>query len=232
MEHPLDDLGDDQKTATQITLTEKVFGWLRGKILPALAPDSTKEAPISPGYPPENEHEFMGSSSSPEPLASPERFQASPLVPMHPGRNYEDESEADLDPFECDPDSLDPVAILPAEEGKYETIRRAESNNNNVDADYSKETRDSGSSERQMSGSDNSDSETEEEPSTAIRANFHTSDRTWANVLMRKMMFVSGENAEPSVDTTALVEQIVKQQVQEMVCSAYYSFSYLILIEL
>jgi Transcription initiation factor IID, 18kD subunit len=32
-----------------------------------------------------------------------------------------------------------------------------------------------------------------------------------------KMMFVSGETTEPSVDTTTLVEQIVQQQVQEMV---------------
>jgi hypothetical protein len=31
-------------------------------------------------------------------------------------------------------------------------------------------------------------------------------------------MFVSGETAEPSTETTTLIEQIVQQQVQEMVC--------------
>lgn len=31
------------------------------------------------------------------------------------------------------------------------------------------------------------------------------------------MMFVSGETAEPSTETTALIEEIVRQQVVEMV---------------
>lgn len=33
-----------------------------------------------------------------------------------------------------------------------------------------------------------------------------------------KMMFVSGETAEPSVETTTLIEDIVRQQVVEIVC--------------
>lgn len=36
----------------------------------------------------------------------------------------------------------------------------------------------------------------------------------------RKMMFVSGETAEPSVETTTLIEDIVRQQVVEIVCSS------------
>lgn len=32
------------------------------------------------------------------------------------------------------------------------------------------------------------------------------------------MMFVSGETAEPSVETTTLIEEIVRQQVVEIVC--------------
>lgn len=38
--------------------------------------------------------------------------------------------------------------------------------------------------------------------------------------LLRKMMFVSGETAEPSVETTTLIEDIVRQQVVEIVCHA------------
>lgn len=38
----------------------------------------------------------------------------------------------------------------------------------------------------------------------------------------RKMMFVSGETAEPSVETTTLIEDIVRQQVVEIVCSFPY----------
>ena len=34
---------------------------------------------------------------------------------------------------------------------------------------------------------------------------------------LRQMMFVSGETAEPSAETTSLVEEIVRQQVIEMV---------------
>lgn len=35
--------------------------------------------------------------------------------------------------------------------------------------------------------------------------------------LLRQMMFVSGETAEPSVETTTLIEEIVRQQVVEIV---------------
>lgn len=43
----------------------------------------------------------------------------------------------------------------------------------------------------------------------------------------RKMMFVSGETAEPSVETTTLIEDIVRQQVVEIVCSfPYYVVNY------
>lgn len=37
--------------------------------------------------------------------------------------------------------------------------------------------------------------------------------------LLHQMMFVSGETAEPAVDTTTLIEEIVRQQVVEIVCS-------------
>lgn len=35
---------------------------------------------------------------------------------------------------------------------------------------------------------------------------------------IRQMMFVSGETAEPSIETTTLIEDIVRQQVVEIVC--------------
>lgn len=38
--------------------------------------------------------------------------------------------------------------------------------------------------------------------------------------LLRQMMFVSGETAEPSPETTTLIEEIVRQQVVEIVCSS------------
>lgn len=34
---------------------------------------------------------------------------------------------------------------------------------------------------------------------------------------IQQMMFVSGETAEPSVETTTLIEEIVRQQVVEIV---------------
>ena len=34
---------------------------------------------------------------------------------------------------------------------------------------------------------------------------------------VKQMMFVSGETAEPSADTTGMIEEIVRQQVIEMV---------------
>ena len=42
------------------------------------------------------------------------------------------------------------------------------------------------------------------------------------------MMFVSGETAEPSVETTTLIEDIVRQQVIEIV-SVYFAFDFTIL---
>ena len=44
----------------------------------------------------------------------------------------------------------------------------------------------------------------------------------WQQRLMRalqQMMFVSGETAEVLPDTTSMIEEIVRQQVIEMVCS-------------
>lgn len=38
-----------------------------------------------------------------------------------------------------------------------------------------------------------------------------------ANYLMLKMMYVSGETGEPSVETTSIIEDIVRQQVIEIV---------------
>lgn len=38
--------------------------------------------------------------------------------------------------------------------------------------------------------------------------------------LIHKMMFVSGETAEPSIDTTTLIEDITRQQVIEIVSAA------------
>ena len=34
----------------------------------------------------------------------------------------------------------------------------------------------------------------------------------------QQMMYVSGETAEPSVETTGIIEDIVRQQVIELVC--------------
>lgn len=36
--------------------------------------------------------------------------------------------------------------------------------------------------------------------------------------LLNQMMFVSGETAEPSAETTWMIEEIVREQVLEMVC--------------
>jgi hypothetical protein len=37
-------------------------------------------------------------------------------------------------------------------------------------------------------------------------------------IKIKQMMYVSGETAEPSQETTGMVEEIVRQQVIEMVC--------------
>ena len=42
--------------------------------------------------------------------------------------------------------------------------------------------------------------------------------------LIHQMMFVSDETAEPSVETTTLIEEITRQQVIEIVC-AYVNLS-------
>lgn len=44
--------------------------------------------------------------------------------------------------------------------------------------------------------------------------------------LIKKMMFVSGETAEPSVETTTLIEEITRQQVIEIVSSPFFCPSY------
>lgn len=56
-------------------------------------------------------------------------------------------------------------------------------------------------------GEDAPDSETMDEWRAKLRETF------------RQMMFVSGETAEPSTETTTLIEEIVRQQVIEMVPS-------------
>lgn len=47
-----------------------------------------------------------------------------------------------------------------------------------------------------------------------------TNERFGAKVtnFIYQMMFVSGETAEPSIETTTLIEDIVRQQVVEIVC--------------
>lgn len=47
-----------------------------------------------------------------------------------------------------------------------------------------------------------------------------TNERFGAKVtnFIYQMMFVSGETAEPSIETTTLIEDIVRQQVIEIVC--------------
>lgn len=42
-----------------------------------------------------------------------------------------------------------------------------------------------------------------------------------ADQIHLKMMYVSGETGEPSPETTGMVEEIVRQQVIEMVCSIH-----------
>lgn len=46
--------------------------------------------------------------------------------------------------------------------------------------------------------------------------------------LFGQMMFVSGETAEPSADTTGMIEEIVRQQVIEMVRSLLLSLNYFV----
>lgn len=46
-----------------------------------------------------------------------------------------------------------------------------------------------------------------------------------ANAIRNQMMYVSGETGEPSPETTGMVEEIVRQQVIEMVCSIHRSIT-------
>lgn len=67
-----------------------------------------------------------------------------------------------------------------------------------------------------------SDEDTDSDPEDVeTMSEFRT---RFAHILCQ-MMFVSGETAEPSVETTTLIEEIVRQQVIEMVCLQFYLFS-------
>lgn len=55
-----------------------------------------------------------------------------------------------------------------------------------------------------------------EEPEDDAQPKHKKTDYGMANVIV-KMMYVSGETAEPSAETTGMVEEIVRQQVIEMV---------------
>lgn len=67
-------------------------------------------------------------------------------------------------------------------------------------------------------------------PGQILRHGFH--DRL--TDLFKKMMYVSGETAEPSVDTTSIIEDIVRQQVIELVsqCHKFLRSQALIIFQL
>ena len=48
--------------------------------------------------------------------------------------------------------------------------------------------------------------------------------------MILQMMFVSGEEAEPSVQTTTIIEEIVREQVVELVSLSFISLCHSILI--
>ncbi|TPX19482.1 Transcription initiation protein spt3 [Coccidioides immitis] len=54
------------------------------------------------------------------------------------------------------------------------------------------------------------------EPNQDYEADGFSSHKEFMTDVLGKMMFVSGETAEPSVETTSLIEEIVRQQVIEM----------------
>ncbi|KMU82651.1 hypothetical protein CIHG_00432 [Coccidioides immitis H538.4] len=58
------------------------------------------------------------------------------------------------------------------------------------------------------------------EPNQDYEADGFSSHKEFMTDVLGKMMFVSGETAEPSVETTSLIEEIVRQQVIEMHCSS------------
>ena len=66
------------------------------------------------------------------------------------------------------------------------------------------------------------DAEIEAEPETQTEEMFED----MLTDLLHQMMFVSGETAEPAVDTTTLIEEIVRQQVVEIVCSFFPLVNY------
>ena len=51
--------------------------------------------------------------------------------------------------------------------------------------------------------------------------------RFLADDVFKQMMFVSGETGDPSPDTTAIIEEIVRQQVVEIVGSNSYLMHFL-----
>ena len=64
------------------------------------------------------------------------------------------------------------------------------------------------------------------EPDDATKQNQQDEREEW-NALMTdmitQMMFVSGETAEPSPETTTIIEEIVREQVVEMVSARQFS---------
>lgn len=52
---------------------------------------------------------------------------------------------------------------------------------------------------------------------TSTRTEARSSHKKWFADIATKMMFVSGETAEPSPETTTLIEEITRQQVIEIV---------------
>lgn len=51
----------------------------------------------------------------------------------------------------------------------------------------------------------------------ATQRDKHGSYKHWLTKSIRQMMYVSGETAEPPVETTGIIEDIVRQQVIELV---------------
>jgi len=52
---------------------------------------------------------------------------------------------------------------------------------------------------------------------TKTKTEARSSAKNWFTDIATKMMFVSGETAEPSPETTTLIEEITRQQVIEIV---------------
>ena len=58
---------------------------------------------------------------------------------------------------------------------------------------------------------------TEEAINDAIKANQKEEWKDLMTNMIIQMMFVSGETGEPSIETTTIIEEIVREQVVEMV---------------